>query len=201
MTSPFRRWALVVSWSLVLPVLLTLETGAPFTLLEPLHVEQGLALALYLATSAFWLPRWRTRGVVYAHLLVVVLVLVLHPLTTTLERDGAFAVTALHLGLTVCWLTGWRAEYKLLVLSIVVGLALVETILSAVGEGPPGWSGDLADYGDLMGPTERGAFSGPTSTARSSVPTARWTSSRTPGASATARRSTRATRVEIHPLP
>jgi hypothetical protein len=153
-----RAVALLLSWSLVLLVLLTLQTGAPFTLLEPLSVEQGVGLALFLVTSVFWVPRWRRGGTVHAHLAVVLLVLVLHPLTTPLGRDGTFAVAALHAGLVTAWLTRWRPERKLLLLALIVGLALVETILSALPEGPRPAMEGLADYGDLMGPYGEGGF-------------------------------------------
>jgi hypothetical protein len=149
---------LLLSWSLVLLVLLTLQTGAPFTLLEPLSVEQGVALVLFSMTSAFWAPRWRRGSVVYAHLVVVLSILVLHPLTTAFGRDGAFAVAALHASLVVAWLTPWRPERKVLFLALIVGLALVETILSSLPEHRVAVREGLSDYGELMGPYGRGGF-------------------------------------------
>lgn len=153
-----RALALFVSWSFVLLALLTLRTGAPFTLLEPLSVEQAAVVVLYVATSVFWAPHGRRQGIVHAHLLVVLAVLLLHPLTSTFGRDGASVVTALHAGLVVAWLTTWRPERKLLFLGLVVGFALVETILSSFREGPGPPPPGLLDYGDLMGPYGEGGF-------------------------------------------
>jgi len=152
-----RVLALWLAWSLVLLLLLTLRTGAPFTLLEPLTIEQAVAVALYVSSSVCWVRRWRRAGLVHAHLAVVLLVFLFHPLTTAFGRDGAMAVCAVYAALVAMWLTAWRPERKVLLPALLVGIALAETILSALPENRRATKG-LARYGDLMGPYGEGGF-------------------------------------------
>jgi SGNH hydrolase-like domain, acetyltransferase AlgX len=91
------------------------------------------------------------RFLVAAHLAVVALLFLLHPLSSVCGRDGALVLIGLY-GLAVLWLHACtRAERLLLAIGLFAGLLLLETGLSVAdaraGRRPPG----LLDYGDLMG--------------------------------------------------
>jgi hypothetical protein len=140
----------------VLLGILTVADASGATLLNARSVDQAALLLLYLASSAWWLPRLRIAPVTYAHAGVTAVFLALHPLTVW-GRDGTFAVAALHLGLVLAWLVPARAEVKLLAGALLLGLAVAETALSALDRSPPRPAG-VRDYGDLMGPYREGGF-------------------------------------------
>lgn len=152
-----RGLALLLTWAAVLAALLTVSDPPGATLLDPGSPGPATLLALYLATSLWWLPGLRRRGLVAAHLLVVGALLVLHPLTDAFGRDGTFVVTALQLAFVAHWLAPWRPETRLLLLATLLSLGLGETALSVLDR-RSSRPARLPDYGELMGPYREGGF-------------------------------------------
>jgi hypothetical protein len=148
--TPVRRAVLLCTWALCLLQILTIAPIAAFTFLEPFSPEFWLLLAAFFLTSG-WLLGVGGRFLVAAHLAVVVVLLVTHPLTSLLGRDGSVAAVGAHFLLVFGWRTGARPEIKLSLAAGFLGLLLAETLLSAVGRFEGRAPAGLADYGDIMG--------------------------------------------------
>ncbi len=150
-----RDGLILFLWGLCLLQILTVRSGSPYEFLRPWTPEHAIVATAFLLTSAALLQA-RHPGLVYAHLLVVGFLLLLHPSRSLLGRDGALAAMATYT-LLLMWLrTPWRAELKLLVSSLVLGFAVTEaafTVIDHRTERPPT---SLLDFGDLLGPCREG---------------------------------------------
>ena len=145
-----RAVLLTAFWALCLLQILTSAPNRPFTLLEPWTPSYWAVLAAFLLTSVALVRS--ARFLLAAHLAVVALLFLLHPLSSVFGRDGALMLIGLD-GLAILWLRARvRAEQVLLATGFFAGALLLETGLSIAdsraGRRPSG----LLDYGDLTGP-------------------------------------------------
>jgi hypothetical protein len=147
---------LIMTWALVLLQLLTIAPGPSNVFLQPLSAEWGIFLAAFLVTGLGLLPGCARPSLVAAHLSVVGLLMLAHPLTTFFGRDGSLGAIALHVLAVLRWRTTLQPERKLLVASLLVALLLGEAALSCVHDPRP--EQGLLDYGDLMGAYGEGGF-------------------------------------------
>lgn len=134
-----------------------MEHGRPFSLLAADQPPSDHGLLAFLVTSVGLLPTRARRYILPAHVGVVLLLVLAHPLTRHLGRDGSLVLFLVY-GVSVSSLAASAGpRFVLLAASMAMSLLVLEAGLSLLPDHQTRAPGVL-DYGDLVGPYHDGGF-------------------------------------------
>ena len=149
---------LVLLWVLSMIALLTPKLSRPFTIFEPYSYEYYVIVFGFIVSSLGLIKSSKTKVLVTPHLFVTFLIILLHPNSTLLGRDGTVIILCLYFIFALWIILENSFAFKLLFTSLLLSLFILDVGIPLIEKKADKARTDLMDFGDMVSGFREGGY-------------------------------------------